>query len=150
VMDKVFLEVEQSLQAVCLAGVLVPQRLLKLKLLILLPQSFVLFVNGVKIDVSAPEAANGVSAADNAALEWTEHGDGPHSDEADGAAIGVVGVCRALDLGGKSDDLRKQCPGKHNGVAVPSEESFCRASVFGGHDTMEPQRGRTHCGQASS
>ncbi len=135
-MDKVLFEVNQCLQSVCLAGIFIPQRLLQFKFLILLPQPFVLFVNGVEVDVSTPETANAVPGADDGALKWSEHRDCPHADQTDRTTVWMVGIYGTLDLRGESNDLGEQSPGEHNRVAVSSEESFCRAAVFGGHDTM--------------
>src|SRR6476620_8642579 len=115
-----------------LAGVFVPKRLLQLELLILLTQPLVLFVHGVEVNVSAPEAADATSGTDDGALERAEHRDRPHADEPDGAAIRMASVYRAFDLRREPHDLSEQCPGEDNRVAVPGEESFCRAAVFGG------------------
>src|SRR5947209_11419699 len=90
----------------------------------------------MQVNVPAPEAANGRSGAHDGALEGTEHRDRPHTDDAHRAAIRMARIYGPLHLRSESYDLREQCSGEHNRVAVPSEESFCRAAVFGGHDTM--------------
>lgn len=139
-MDEMLLEIEQGLQPVCLTGVLVPKGLLDLEFLVLVAQASIFFAHRAQVYVAAPESAQRMSGADDAALDRTQHRHGPEADQADGAAIGMHGIDRPLDLCGQPHDLYEEGRRQDNGVAVTCEEPFCRASVFGGHETTGNRR----------